>query len=383
MAEKIIGWQGLVIPYATKSPLGEERVVYKSELQKPYRTLPLPVKIQWSSAPGHDNAEQGLANITRVWTTDEGLMASGWIDTDTPRGEELAAKIHKGFLGWVSADLDTDGGGYFRDDEGRRRRGYTKWELTGITLVADSAFDAARIQSVTDPDQLVRVEEIRSKDLVGAAAFSATHSLSFTIRDRRQAFVVTGDVDLPWANRDREWDGLAAARRVQDWADGDVDRMSRAFLWRNPDADPTTQAAYSLGFADIVDGELRAVFRGVAAAAGRLGQTRNGTTAADRDRIASRIDTLYERAASAFDDPDIRREEESMAKKDEVQIELAVTDPADDVMADTLPGSMTLSEEDISRIADAVVARLDARDNAMLEDFARKESIRAALGGDN
>lgn len=118
---------------------------------------------------------------------------------------------------------------------------------------------------------------------------------------------VIGATDLPVADdREHDWDGPAAARRVFDLcAEGDsvdVDCVSRAFLWRNEDADPTTMGAYSLGFADVIDGRLTIVPRGVAAAAGGRGVDAADIPAADKDRIKSRICSLYDTIRDKFDD---------------------------------------------------------------------------------
>lgn len=117
--------------------------------------------------------------------------------------------------------------------------------------------------------------------------------------DKALAAAVTGDTDLPIAPRDMEWDGAGAARRVFDFYtddDGNVDTegVARAFLWRDPDADPTTRGAYKLGIADIVDGELRIVPRGVAATAGGRGVSAADVPADDVPRIEARICSLYD-----------------------------------------------------------------------------------------
>src|SRR5690606_24165805 len=122
---------------------------------------------------------------------------------------------------------------------------------------------------------------------------------------------VVGSTDLPLAHRAPPRDADAAARRVfEACTDGDtVDPqcVARAFLWRDDDADPTTRAAYRLGFADIIDGELRIVPAGVFATAGGRGvDALEGVSDEDRDRIRARICTLYERLAEALDDDEIQ-----------------------------------------------------------------------------
>jgi len=402
--DDVIGWEGLVLPYGSISAVGDPRIVLPTTMELS-RELPLPVKVQWQSADGHDNAEQGLASITRVWTTDDGLWASGPIDVGDERGQTLARKIRDGFLGWVSADIETDGGEYVTTQRGRQPA-YRQWRLTGVTFVGDPAFAAARVYPVTDEDRITPVSAVRR---IPSTAFSG-HSVTFTSGARRVTitmdtggasssqqvavpfaminssvpFAVIGDTDLPWAARDHAWDGPGAARRVQEWADGDPDRMARAFLWRNEDADPTTQSAYSLGYADVIDGELRAVYRGLAAAAGRLDQTENGMTSEDRERVRERINTLYERAADALDDPTIAQRGEDMTQEDTDSQDFAVAEPGIEDIADVIAETgddvgVEISEASIERIADAVMARLADRDNAEMAEFARVKEARDAL----
>jgi hypothetical protein len=82
--------------------------------------------------------------------------------------------------------------------------------------------------------------------------------------------------DLPVIASD-SWDGAAAAKRVLDDAgfDGDspdVAKAARGFLIHDA-ANPVLRSSYKLPFADIVDGELKAVKAGVTAAQARLAQT--------------------------------------------------------------------------------------------------------------
>ena len=87
----------------------------------------------------------------------------------------------------------------------------------------------------------------------------------------------TGAVDLPVASQDTAWDGDGAKTRVFAWADGDTDKVSRAFAYRDDSADPANKGAYKLGYADVVDGTLTIVPKGVSAALGALNGARGGT----------------------------------------------------------------------------------------------------------
>jgi hypothetical protein len=168
-----------------------------------------------------------------------------------------------------------------------------------------------------DPE--ARADVQRAAELVdeGAVGVSiALDSETVEIRQRLQpvsgwvepSFSVIGDASLPVADRDRPWSGAAARNRVFDLytsESGEVDTegLARAFLWRDPDADPTTRAAYSLGFADVINGSLRMVPRGVAATAGGRGvDALTGVSDADKAAIKTRICGLYSTLQETFED---------------------------------------------------------------------------------
>jgi hypothetical protein len=116
--------------------------------------------------------------------------------------------------------------------------------------------------------------------------------------DKALAAAVIGSTDLPIAARDLEWDGAGARRRVfelytDEGGNVDTEAVSRAFLYRDADADPSTMGAYSLGFADVIDGELRIVPRGVAATAGGRGVGAADIPADEVPGIEARICSLY------------------------------------------------------------------------------------------
>lgn len=121
---------------------------------------------------------------------------------------------------------------------------------------------------------------------------------------------MSGDTDLPiLKDRDHAWDGPAAASRVLAWATGDddqvdADKLGRAFLWRDPDGDPATLAAYKLGHADIVGNELQIIPRGVFAVAGVLQGAMGGADIPqdEQDELRHRVTALYARLADALDD---------------------------------------------------------------------------------
>jgi hypothetical protein len=110
---------------------------------------------------------------------------------------------------------------------------------------------------------------------------------------------VTCFQDLPLADRDRVWDGDAAEKRVREWAgarDGPNQRYRDAHVWYDADKSDNF-TAYKLLIADVVDGSLRAVPRGVMAAANVMQGGRGGTKlpAEDVDRVKSHLAKYYDK----------------------------------------------------------------------------------------
>ncbi len=110
---------------------------------------------------------------------------------------------------------------------------------------------------------------------------------------------VTTFQDLPLADRDRAWDGDAAEKRVRAWADAEDEPNAKyrdAHTWYDAD-NKDNFTAYKLLIADVVDGRLKAVPRGVMAAAGVMQGARGGVDipARDVDRVKSHLAKYYKK----------------------------------------------------------------------------------------
>ena len=108
---------------------------------------------------------------------------------------------------------------------------------------------------------------------------------------------VTSFQDLPLADRDREWDGAAAERRVRRWADaedGPNEKYRDAHVWYDADKKDNF-TAYKLLIADVVDGRLVAVPRGVMAAGNVMQGSRGGVDLPQKDvaRVKSHLAKYY------------------------------------------------------------------------------------------
>ena len=110
---------------------------------------------------------------------------------------------------------------------------------------------------------------------------------------------VTAFQDLPLAPRERAWDGAAAEKRVRAWADAQdapTPDYRKAHVWYDGDKKENF-TAYKLLIADVVDGRLVAVPRGVMAAGNVLQGSRGGIDLpeADIDRVKSHLAKYYKK----------------------------------------------------------------------------------------
>ena len=108
---------------------------------------------------------------------------------------------------------------------------------------------------------------------------------------------VTAFQDLPMADRDREWDGAAAEKRVRTWAgatEAPTEKYRQAHVWYDRDRKDNF-TGYKLLIADVVGGRLVAVPRGVMAAAAVMQGSRGGVQLPRQDipRVKSHLAKYY------------------------------------------------------------------------------------------
>lgn len=268
---------------------------------------PLPIRYVREDVGGHDGA-------VVVGRMDDIAVEEGAIygvitmfdDIDPMKMPTLAEAvaeamklIEEGVLG-LSVDLD--------DFDAEVVAKGTDAAITPGEVVEDVEDDEIHDEEEAEEELelLITKGRIRAATLVDIPAFAETKGSFERLEDVDAALVasVAGDTELPvLEDREHAWDGPAAASRVLDQCsdeDGNVDRAcaSKAFLW--VDNDGTKRGDYKLGFADLVDGELRIIPRGVAATAGGRGV--EAAEGVDQDAVKSRICSLYARVRSVFDD---------------------------------------------------------------------------------
>lgn len=122
--------------------------------------------------------------------------------------------------------------------------------------------------------------------------------------------------DLPiYPDRARAWAASEADGRVRKWAssDGsgavaklDMQKYAQAFFWRAASGDKNV-GDYKLRFADIINGKLYAIGRGVFEAAAVMQGSRGGVHIPDQDRggVKDHIAKYYAKMRTAFKDDTI------------------------------------------------------------------------------
>jgi hypothetical protein len=110
---------------------------------------------------------------------------------------------------------------------------------------------------------------------------------------------VTAFQDLPLADQELAWDGGAAEKRVRKWADAEDEpnqKYRNAHVWYDSD-NKNNFTAYKLLIADVIDGKLKVVPRGVMAAGGIMDGARGGVDLPkdDIDRVKSHLAKYYKK----------------------------------------------------------------------------------------
>ena len=109
----------------------------------------------------------------------------------------------------------------------------------------------------------------------------------------------SGSTALPLGDREREWDQEAARDRIFRWAgweDNPQPAKAKRAFFAYDDESPTNLTSYKLPFADVVNGEVKAMPRGLFAVAQMLRGARDGVDVPENVlRSARRKVTTYYR----------------------------------------------------------------------------------------
>lgn len=172
----------------------------------------------------------------------------------------IADKVVKTFSVGFAGSYDKDHGFYSKDEDAWHWTSGEWWETGVVTIPSnrEAIFDRVKAGGGT----------IGSYHGEGATSFG----------------------DLPLADAGVAWNGPGAAKRVMEWAGGSDDlnwsKYRKAFAWYDANA-MQKRESYKLPFADVIDDQLVAVWRGVAAAMGALLGARQEVDIPEEDRKAA------------------------------------------------------------------------------------------------
>jgi HK97 family phage prohead protease len=163
-------------------------------------------------------------------------------------------------------------------------------------------------QKMTHPDtgKEITVRQVREASLweYSVVLWGASETATVGVKS------VVPKQDIPLADRNRAWDSAAADARVRAWAGGEENlswtQYRKAFMWYDGD-NPQEFGSFKLGYADVIDGELKAIPRGIMAIAGVLQGARGGVSIpdADKTRIKGIVSRWYAQMRTEFDDDTI------------------------------------------------------------------------------
>jgi hypothetical protein len=269
-------------------PTGDKRIIAPGALT--HRDLPLPLMWQRVSGEGHGGAVT-VGTIEEMTIDNSNGMVTGSGRLLDVRGSgDAERQIDAGVTG-PSMDL-------FDDIDIMEVQTLIENEVVGPDLISN--MDEVTYAVDDDGTVIITSARIAGATLVQIPAFA---EVSITLDQDPYALVASvrsdGWSDMPLADESRDWDGDAAAGRVFNWAtEGettDWSRYARAFLRRDDDADPQTRGAYGFGIADVIDGTLTIVPRGVFAAAAAVQGARSGSEPEDAEGMRRVLSGIYRR----------------------------------------------------------------------------------------
>lgn len=227
------------------------------------------------------STDEPIGGYTEAKEDSVGLYVEFQVDMDVQRGREAYSGLKKGYIFQQSIGYDTINSEWVQEPDGKMVRNLLELRLWEGSVVTFPANELAVVTSVKSMDDM-------------------------------EAKGVCGSTTLPLDDRDAAWDGSAAHNRVVDWAsdsDGNIvpSKMKQAFFWCDS-SEPDKIGSYKLIFADVQNGKLTAVPKGIFGCAGAI-QGARGTgvdiPSGDEAAVKKRIETWYAKMAKKFDDDSI------------------------------------------------------------------------------
>lgn len=246
----------------------------------------------------HNNKIESIAgSYSEVREDEKGLFVKG-VFSDSDLAE---VKHARQVYGEGHAKALSIAGKFLYEDEKKPNK-LTLAQIYEISLVAvpadPNAMVSAEKKCLENLQKRGMVSEKLSSDLVKKLDADWSEG---SLEDK----TVPSYQNFKLSDRDRAWSASEAASRVRQFTDS-VDEPSanykKAFFYFDPEISDKF-GGYKLPYVDIVGGKMVAVFRALAAVAGRLNQTQ--IPASDKDKIVSQVNRYYAKAREQYNDPNI------------------------------------------------------------------------------
>lgn len=154
-----VPWHGVLAPEGT--PSGDGRQFAVDALT--HRDLPLPLKIMYADADGHDGSVI-CGRIDKIWREDGEMRSEGVFD-NSEHGYEAVRQIAEGMLRGVSVDVDQVVAAVDAQDADTGLMEFVSARIAAATLCAIPAFAEAWVQ--LGPWQDINEEDAETEDMEG------------------------------------------------------------------------------------------------------------------------------------------------------------------------------------------------------------------------
>jgi HK97 family phage prohead protease len=186
---------------------------------------------------------------------DKGLWVKGQLDLDVQRGSEVHSGMKKGYITEMSHS--------FRGIKQKSVKAEDKSEIPHFLEVQSFEISPVTTNFASNEEAVITGVRTQERGVISSS--------------------------LPLASKDLSWDAGKARAAVKSWADGDMAKYRKAFLWVGDD--PENYTSYKFPIATVIDDSLKAVPRGIYAAAGRIDSAKG----VDVDGIKAQLAKYYKK----------------------------------------------------------------------------------------
>ena len=260
-------------------------IIHRGAFTKTLQESARGIKILWQH-----NVDEPIGLPSHLFEGEQGLVIQGDVSR-TQRGRDALVLLRDKVIDAMSIGFDTIKETTEEQADGTLIRHIHEVRLWEISLVTFGADPNARIMEVN--------EHPAAKAILKQTTLNP---------GKLELQVVQRFLDLPLADRNREWDAAAAKSRVRDWA-GVEETPNKKFArcWVFWEAPGDQFGQYKLPIGDVIDGELTAVPRGIFAAAAAVQGARGGVDIPEDEipAVKRHLASYYRKMRKEFDDPSI------------------------------------------------------------------------------